>query len=107
MAKKKKHLRVPVAYTTYKLKPAKRMKPLGLTKFDKKTLLVNKDLKEVGQWSASFWHEWLHAVAYEGGYNRLCDNEAFIEYMGQAIMRMLADPVGGEMVARMVKDLKK
>lgn len=106
MAKKRsKPLRVPVAFTTYKLKANKRMKPLGLTKFHKKTLYINKDLKDVGQWSGTFWHEWLHAVSHEGGYERLCDNEAYIEYTAQAIMRMLADPVGGEMVRRMIKDL--
>jgi hypothetical protein len=106
VAKKQPALTVPVGYTRYKLKPHKKMGPLGLTKFHKKTIYVNKQLKEVGAWSATFWYEWLHAVAHQGGYYRVSDNEAYIEYMAQAIMRMLTDETGREIVLRMVNDLK-
>lgn len=105
MGKRREKLRVPVAYTSYKLHPAKKMKPLGLTKFHKKTLYVNKALQDVGAWSNTFWHEWLHAVAHEGGYAKICDNEAYTEYMAQAILRMLTDPTGREIVKRMIRDL--
>lgn len=103
----KRDIMVPVAYRYYRLKPRKRMKPLGLTKFAKKTIYVNRCLKEKGQWSNTFWHEWIHAVAHEGGYEAISDNEAFVEYLAQAIMRMLADPVGAELVKRMAKDLSQ
>lgn len=101
----KQDLVVPVAYRYYRLKPRKKMKPLGLCSFDKKTIYINKCLTEKGQWSNAFWHEWLHAVAHEGGYTKVSDNEAFIEYVAGALMRMVADPVGGEMLKRMIKNL--
>ena len=101
----KNEIRVPVAYTYYRLDPKAKIKPLGLTKFGKKTISVSRDLTDHGQWSATFWHEWMHAAAHEGGYNAINDNEAFIEYMGQAIMRMFTDPVGRALLERMLKHL--
>jgi hypothetical protein len=98
-------LRVPVAYTYYKLKPRANIKSLGLTTFGKKKLEISKKLQDKGQWSSTFWHEWLHAVAFEGGYDRITENEAFIEYTSQAIMRMFTDPVGRALLENMLLHL--
>jgi hypothetical protein len=101
----KNDIRVPVAYTSYRLKPRDKIKPLGLTKFGKKTISVSKALSDHGQWSNTFWHEWIHAVTYEGGYDGLNDNEAFVEFMAGALMRMFTDPVGRALIERMLKHL--
>jgi hypothetical protein len=98
-------LRVPVAYTYYRLKPRAKTKHLGQTKFHKKQIEVSKLLTDKGQWSSTFWHEWLHAVAFEGGYNQITDNEAYIEYTAQAILRMFTDPVGRALLENMLEHL--
>ncbi len=98
-------LRVPVAHTYYRLKPRADIKPLGLTKFQKKTISINKRITDKGPWSATFWHEWMHAVTHEGGYEKINDNEAFIEYMAQAVMRMFSDPVGRALLEQMLKHI--
>lgn len=107
MAKKKsKYVRVPVAYTTYRLESKAKINSLGETKFGAKKIKVRFDLEDYGQWSATFWHEWLHAVTYENGYNLLTDNEAFVESTAQAIMRFFTDPQGRILLEGMLKHIK-
>ena len=81
------------------------MKALGLTNFHKNRVYITRALKDIGPWGDTFWHEWMQAVAFQGGYNRITDNEAYIEYMAQALMRLLSDPIGNELVKQMVRRL--
>lgn len=102
----KRAVRVPVAYTTYRLKTKQKIKPLGLTKHGKKTIQIHKDMTDYGQWSATFWHEWMHAVLFENGYLAISENEAFVESMGQAIMRMFTDVQGRLLIKGMLKHIE-
>lgn len=108
MAKKraKQRTRVPVAYTSYLLLPHKKMSPLGKTNYNKKMISIAKRLQDYGQWSVTFWHEWMHAVTFENGYEFIADNEAFVESMGQAIMRFFTDPQGRLLIKGMLKHIK-
>lgn len=104
--KKSKAVRVPVAFTTYRLKSQRSMKPLGLVNYGKKTISVNKKLQDYGQWSSTFWHEWFHAVYFENGYEAMSDNEALVEASGQAMLRMFTDPQGRLLIEGMLKHLR-
>jgi len=101
--KKQRAVRVPVAYTTYRLKTQKKMGPLGRVDYGKKTISVNKTMQDYGQWSTSFWHEWFHAVFHENGYISVSENEALIESSAQALMRMFTDPQGRLLLKGMLK----
>lgn len=103
----KAKLTIPVAHTRYKLKPRQRMKPLGKCKYHKKQISINRALKSIGPWSAAFWHEWFHAVFHEGGYESQSDNEALVEFLGQAMLRMLDDKIGSEIIRQSMLKLKK
>lgn len=94
MTKKKRHVRVPVAYTSYRLETQADMKPLGQCNYGKKKIKISRTLKDYGQWSNAFWHEWFHAVAFELGYEKVADNEALVEAFAQAMMRFFTDPQG-------------
>lgn len=106
MKRKKKHVRVPVAYTTYRLKSQRKMKPLELTEYGKKRISVSVELQDYGQWSNTFWHEWFHAAFHELGYDRLADNEPLVEALAQSLMRFFGDAQGRLLLQGMLKDIK-
>lgn len=101
---KRKVLTAPVAYRNYKLLINKKLPDgdLGLTNYSDKTIAVSKLLTDYGNWSQTFWHEWMHAVTHELGYEQISDNEAFVEAMAGAIMTFLTDPNGRAILQNMM-----
>jgi hypothetical protein len=81
------------------------MKPLGLTEYGKKKISISKELQDYGQWSNTFWHEWIHAQLHETGYSKLSENEAFVEAMAQGLMRFFTDPQGRQLLKDMLKQI--
>lgn len=86
--------KVPAAlseYTVYEkaqLKARDGERVSGVTYLDAKTIHIDTSQCEKAQ-LLTFWHEYLHAALHELGYDKKCDNEAFVEGLAQTLSRAI------------------
>lgn len=84
--------KVPVGLTEYTVreqavvKDEKGEELQGYCQFDKKRISISTGGAESAQVLA-FWHEYLHAVTHELGYEEQCDSENFVESVSSSIAR--------------------
>lgn len=96
-APRRRTFKVPVALVEYTvtLRPGPVPDPddpeeelQGIARFPEKTIEMRTDQSEGGL-VLTFWHEWLHAVLHELGYERLCHNENLVEGLSQHLVRAI------------------
>lgn len=88
-----KRFKIPVAFTNYKVVPHKAMPACdgeevqGYCDFDKKEIHVHIGSSE-DLTRAALWHEFFHAVFDTIGRVELVHDEALVESLAQAVMRV-------------------
>jgi hypothetical protein len=89
-----KTFRVPVGLTQYTVKLRKRVRHTdgdvckGLCDFNTKTITVDANQDHDAQ-VRTFFHEYLHAVFTELGYDELSDDESLVEALSMDLVRLM------------------
>ncbi len=82
-----KRFNLPVAFATYAVTPVVKLKDYGECNFDLRTIVIRKQ-PHVDAERFVAWHEFFHALMHELGYQSLRDDEAFVESLALAVMRV-------------------
>lgn len=89
-----KQFKLPVGLTVYTVKLRKKVKHedgeicKGLCDYNTKTITIDTNQDHDAQF-ATLWHEYMHAVFMELGYDELSDDESLVESVGQNIARAM------------------
>ncbi len=79
---------VPIAFVDYKVEVVEALKgAAGECDFAKRRIRVDGGTS-TENWRATMWHEIFHALLYELGRDKLSDDEALVEGLAIAIMRI-------------------
>lgn len=79
---------IPIAFCDYKVECVNALKgAAGECDFSKKRIRVDEGTS-AENWRATLWHEIFHALLYELGRDKLSDDEALVEGLAIAIMRI-------------------
>lgn len=85
---KKRAFVVPIAFTDYRVEIVDALKgAAGECDFAKRRIRVD-DGTSAENWRATLWHEIFHALLYELGRDKLADDEALVEGLAIAVMRI-------------------
>jgi hypothetical protein len=83
-----KRFPLPVAFTDYQVELVKELKQAaGECDFARKRIRIAEGTSPEN-WRATLWHEFFHAVLYELGRDKLSDDEALVEGLAIAVMRV-------------------
>jgi Zn-dependent peptidase ImmA (M78 family) len=89
-----KNFKLPVGLTVYTVKFLKKVKHddgdicKGICDYNRKIIAVDSNQDHDAQF-ATFWHEFMHAVTLELGYDEVSADESFVESVSQNIARAL------------------
>lgn len=87
----KKRFAIPVAFVNYEVELVGELKDAaGECDFSRRRIRIAEGTS-AENWRATLWHEIFHALLYELGREKLADDEALVEALAIAIMRIRLD----------------
>lgn len=89
-----KQFKLPIGLTVYTVKLRKRVRHAdgdvckGICDYNTKTITIDTNQDHDAQF-VTFWHEFMHAVTMELGYDQISENESLVESVAQNIARAM------------------
>jgi hypothetical protein len=84
----KKTFPLPVAFVDYQVELVRELRQAAAEcDFSKRRIRIAEGTNPEN-WRATLWHEFFHAVLFELGRDKLADDEALVEALAIAVMRV-------------------